>query len=107
MNFKNNIYLYRFLLPTSVIIMVSGIVLFFLKNMYVAILLLFFGFIFFIASLVDLSITRKRNINNGIQKQNESLTKTNLFWIYSGILIIVGLVFFIGLIMITLSKFHD
>ena len=107
MNFKNNIYLYKFLLPTSVIIMVFGIVLSFLKNMYVAILLLFFGFIFFIASLVDLSIARKRSINTGIQKQNESLTKINLFWIYSGILIIVGVVFFVGWIMIALSKFHD
>ncbi len=117
MNLNKSISVSKFLLSTSVVMMVVGLILLFVdvydlfgfkENNFVTlyILLLVFGFIFFAVSMIDLSLTRERNKTLGVETQNIP-PKRNSFFIYTGIiaiLIIVGFLLFMAMIFLKVSS---
>lgn len=114
---NKNFSVSKFLLPTSVIMMIIGSVLLFggifnvfdssfykiIKYEYI-VFILFFGFVFFITSLIDRSITRKRNITDGVEPQNLVPEKTNTNWIRVGVVVIITVVCFLGLLIVALNN---
>lgn len=106
-----NISIYKFLLPVSVVMLAMGAIIFFLgylpgSNLSSAVGmicggLLFFGFIFFIVSLIDSSISRKRAIADGQEEFSVQRSHTTLKYI--GIAIIAIVVFSSLIILYLLS----
>lgn len=116
---NKNFSVSKFLLPISVVMMVSGAILLFLgftsvgSNFndsigYLMGSLLFLGFIFFIVSLIDSSITHRRNINNNAMEQQNVVQKNmNSNWKRIGITIIIIVICFYILMAMALNGMHD
>ncbi len=107
-----NISIYQFLLPLSVIMLVIGGIIFFLgylpgsnlgdTALMVCVGFLFFGFIFFILSLIDQSLSRKRAI--GTEQGTFSVQKVHSIFKYTGIIIITIIVVFFAILFYIFSN---
>ncbi len=121
MDLKKNLSVSKFLLPTSVAMMVVGASLLLLgffpvfgfgKDFsesvgYLCVFLFFFGFIFFIVSLVDTSIARKREVAGGIEQQIVVSNKKSSTLVRVGVMLIIVVLCFMGLMFLALSGFRD
>lgn len=106
-----NISIYKFLLPLSVIMLAIGAVIFFSGFLPSSNLgsitgmicggLLFFGFIFFVVSFIDLYISRKRAIVSGQGTIPDQ--KSHSVFKYIGITIIVIILGFCALMFYVMS----
>ncbi len=106
-----NISLYKFLLPLSVIMLAVGAIIFFLGYLPGSDLgyatgvicggLLFFGLIFFVISLIDSAISRKRAIAEG--QGTSPVQGSHSVLKYTGIAIISIIVVFCAIIFYIMS----
>ncbi len=113
MNLKNNIQVWKSLLTTSVIMLVVGVglIIYYTRScalqecilsdkvMDIGMILSSLGLLFFIVSLIDLAISRRRNLALSSGMQPENISKTTFASIFIGILASILLISIVTLLL--------